>query len=183
MEIYLIRHTTPDIAKGICYGQADLDVTSNFAKEVKNIHSQVSITNQTKVYSSPLQRCTKLAETFELPIHKDHRLMEVNFGQWELKSWKDIPKDELDPWMKDFINIAPPNGESYKQVQQRVSICFQEIIHSNAHQIVVCTHATPIRILVAQVQQIALENSFEIKVDYGQIFKFIYADNKLVLVS
>jgi len=34
MEIYLIRHTTPDVAKGICYGQTDLDVANTFEEEV-----------------------------------------------------------------------------------------------------------------------------------------------------
>ena len=33
MEIYLVRHTTPDVAKGICYGQADIDVTATFLAE------------------------------------------------------------------------------------------------------------------------------------------------------
>ena len=26
MEIYLVRHTTPNIKKGICYGQTDIDI-------------------------------------------------------------------------------------------------------------------------------------------------------------
>ena len=37
MEIYLIRHTTPNIEKGICYGQADLDITETFLEEVEAI--------------------------------------------------------------------------------------------------------------------------------------------------
>ena len=36
MQVYLIRHTTPNIAKGICYGQTDMDVEEKlFAKELK----------------------------------------------------------------------------------------------------------------------------------------------------
>ncbi|MEM9897397.1 MAG: alpha-ribazole phosphatase, partial [Bacteroidota bacterium] len=27
MEIYLIRHTTPEISKNICYGQSDLELS------------------------------------------------------------------------------------------------------------------------------------------------------------
>ena len=36
MLIHLIRHTTPDIETGICYGQTDLDVSDSFEKEKKN---------------------------------------------------------------------------------------------------------------------------------------------------
>ena len=33
MEIWLVRHTTPKIGKGIAYGQADLDVTEDYTTE------------------------------------------------------------------------------------------------------------------------------------------------------
>ena len=33
MKIYLIRHTQPDVEKGICYGSSDLDVAATFEAE------------------------------------------------------------------------------------------------------------------------------------------------------
>ena len=33
MAIFLIRHTTPLIEKGICYGQLNIDVTESFEAE------------------------------------------------------------------------------------------------------------------------------------------------------
>ena len=60
MEIYLIRHTTPLVAKGVCYGQSDLDVTETFIPEADIIKAHLP-SNIQQVYSSPLQRCTKLA--------------------------------------------------------------------------------------------------------------------------
>ncbi len=41
MEIYLIRHTTPKIAQGICYGQSDLELASNFDDEMASIHQNL----------------------------------------------------------------------------------------------------------------------------------------------
>ena len=52
MEIYLIRHTTPNIAKGICYGQTDLDITDTFEQEVVRIKPHLPKNIQT-VFSSP----------------------------------------------------------------------------------------------------------------------------------
>ena len=37
MEVYLIRHTTPKIGKGVCYGQTDLEVESTFFE--KELHA------------------------------------------------------------------------------------------------------------------------------------------------
>ena len=61
MEIYLIRHTTPAVGKGICYGQTDLDITDSFKEEVAAIIPHLPDNIQT-VFSSPLQRCKKLAD-------------------------------------------------------------------------------------------------------------------------
>ena len=179
MEIYVIRHTTPDVAKGICYGQTDLKVAATFWDEVKTIHAQIPLSEIDKVISSPLQRCLKLANTFDSPIHIEARLQEVNFGDWEMKAWNEIPANMLDPWMKDFVNVAPPNGESYVVVQQRVLACFKEILQLPAKKIVICTHATPIRILLSSLQQMALKDSFQNKVAYGQVFKIGYLHQKL----
>lgn len=84
MEIYLIRHTTPDIEKGICYGQSDIPLKDTFPSEVKNILKSIP-KHFDKVYSSPLQRCTQLANYIDQNNTIDNRLMELNFGSWELK--------------------------------------------------------------------------------------------------
>jgi hypothetical protein len=104
MEVYLIRHTTPKVDKGICYGQSDISCTDSFMEEaariIKNLPERFDA-----VYSSPLIRCSCLAENLAKPdsILIDSRLMEVNFGLWEMKKWDDIDKSLLDVWMKDFV--------------------------------------------------------------------------------
>ena len=52
--------TTPAVDKGICYGQTDLDVTESFFEEAEMILRALP-PGIVAVYSSPLQRCTRLA--------------------------------------------------------------------------------------------------------------------------
>ena len=113
MEIFLIRHTTPLIEKGICYGQTDLDITDSFEEEVSMIQPHLRQTN-IKVYSSPLQRCAKLANAlYRSEIIEYHdELMELNCVDWEMQKWDEIPKSAIQPWMDDFVNVVVPNGES-----------------------------------------------------------------------
>ncbi len=80
MEIYLIRHTTPKIEKGVCYGFADLEVTGSYQNElailIEKISQKLEIkskqkiqkhdsTNKEKIelliYTSPLKRCSVLS--------------------------------------------------------------------------------------------------------------------------
>jgi alpha-ribazole phosphatase len=132
-DIYLIRHTTPAVAKGICYGQTDLDVTATFLEEVAVIRQHLPAGMQA-VHSSPLQRCSLLARQLfpEHAITWQDELMEVHCGEWEMKSWDDLPKEEIDPWMADFVNIRIPGGESYLDLQQRVNRCWERIREEGA---------------------------------------------------
>ena len=72
------------------------------------------------VYTSSLQRCVKLAQALNMVEAKqDNRLQELHFGDWELQAWDNIPRDIFDRWAHDYANIAPPNGETFSQLQQR----------------------------------------------------------------
>src|SRR5271170_2762307 len=96
-DIYLIRHTTPAVAKGICYGQTDLDVTESFSRESEVIRRHLP-DGILSVYSSPLQRCARLARQL-FPGHTPSlmdELMEVHCGEWEMRAWDDLPREEID---------------------------------------------------------------------------------------
>ncbi len=169
MEIYLVRHTTPNIEKGICYGQSDLGITDSFPSEVKKIHDQIPVDEISRVYSSPLQRCKLLAKTFNKEVIYDDRLKELNFGDWELKPWDAIHSKELDPWMNDFVDIQVPNGESYAMLQQRILNFYTTLDHIAGEKIVIVTHAGPIRALLSNIRKIHLKDSFTIQVAYGEV--------------
>ncbi len=170
MEVILVRHTTPDIAKGICYGQADIEVATTFEEEVSDILKKVPV-NATDVtyYSSPLQRCRLLAEKLSANVIFDNRLKELNFGDWELQKWNDIDKGELDIWMNYFVKTPAKNGESYIDLHHRTSNFLNELTTKNHQKVVLVTHAGVMRSLWAYTNNIPLEKSFELKLNYGDI--------------
>lgn len=161
MEIYLIRHTTPKVEKGICYGQADLDITETFLEEVEAIKPHLP-KEGVKVYSSPLQRCKKLADAlfadFDIDIHED--LMELNCGQWELQPWNDIPKAEIQPWMDDFVNVRVPQGESYVDLHNRVVNRFNKIVAKQESAVIVA-HGGVLRSILSHITATPLKESFD----------------------
>jgi alpha-ribazole phosphatase len=179
MEIYLIRHTTPAVAKGICYGQTDLDVTGTFVDEVNSIipHLPAGIIN---VYSSPLQRCKKLAEALfpqhEISLHDD--LMELNCGNWEMQEWNAIPKTEMQPWLDDFVNVVVPEGESYTQMHQRVIGRFEAIVQQ-AKPAVIVAHGGVLRSILAHITRTPLKESFDVfSCHYGCVVKLFVKDDQ-----
>ncbi len=180
MEIYLIRHTTPNIEKGICYGQTDLDVTESFEDEVTSIRPHLPAT-LLKVYSSPLQRCKKLAEAlFETnPVECHNDLMELNCGDWEMQKWDDIPKAEIQPWMDDFVNVMVPNGESYVTLYERVVARF-EAIRALGEPAVIVAHGGVLRSILSYITQTPLKESFDVfTLHYGCVVKIEIAADQL----
>ncbi len=176
MEIYLIRHTTPAIEAGICYGQSDLDITDSFKKEAEVIARSLP-NNIWHVISSPLQRCRKLAE-FLFPgslVHFNDNLKEINCGDWELKKWNDIPREILDPWMKEFVTSPFPNGESYEKFYERVINQFEKIIHDYRDPIAIVSHGGVIRSILSYISYTSLQDSFDrFKIPCGAVVQLIH---------
>ena len=178
MEIYLIRHTTPKIEKGICYGQTDLDITETFTEEVANIIPHLPKDIQA-IYCSPLQRCRKLAEALfpEQQVQLDNDLMELNCGDWEMQVWNDISKVEIQPWLDDFINITVPNGESYTTLHNRVVNRFQWILEQPKPAVIVA-HGGVLRSILAFITNTPLRESFDVfTCHYGCVVKLVLLNN------
>jgi alpha-ribazole phosphatase len=170
--IYLIRHTTPAVEKGICYGQSDLDVTETFFKEADAIREHL-VGFDGAVFTSPLQRCHKLAQNLfpqhELQMH-DH-LKEIHCGEWEMRAWDAIPREELDPWMNDFVNVTIPGGESYTTLYKRVARCFDRIANEHPRSAIVA-HGGVLRSILAHVTATPLADSFSaFSIHYGCVVR------------
>lgn len=171
MDMYLIRHTTPEIEKGIIYGQTDIDVTPDFEKEATVIQQNIPADIDT-VYSSPLKRCTKLAQfLFNKDVIEDSRLQELNFGDWEGLMWGDVEEKRLNNWMENFVTTAPPNGESMENMLVRIQSFWAELLTSNHSKVALVTHAGVIQLISSIILDTDLKDIFDLKIEYGDVFK------------
>ena len=185
-DIYLIRHTTPAVDKGICYGQTDLDVTESFPEEAEMILRSLP-SGITSVYSSPLKRCSRLAEHLfpDVPVVFRPELMELHCGSWEMCGWDSLPKEEVDPWMADFVNVRVPGGESYIDLYDRVMGCWEEIVGGASAagggradrpvpdgSVAVVAHGGVIRSILAGITGTVLVDSFKaFSLHYGCVIR------------
>jgi len=181
-DIYLIRHTTPAVAKGICYGQTDLDITESFAAEAGIIHQHLP-PGIRLVYSSPLQRCVRLARHL-FPAHSlslEDDLMEVFCGDWEMRHWDELPKEEIEPWMADFVNVRIPGGESYTDLHDRVHRCWSAITErAQEGPVAVVAHGGVIRSILSGITATPLINSFKtFSLHYGCVIR-VYQEEALL---
>jgi alpha-ribazole phosphatase len=170
VEIYLIRHTTPQVRAGQIYGWSEIPLSHTYAEEIELVKQQIP-EHFDKVYSSPSLRCTALAEKIKVDFTVDERLRELNFGDWEGKTWDTVDQTALQEWMNDFVRVRVPGGESMQEMKSRLLLFWDELMEKDLDQLAIVTHAGAIRILLAQYRAMELADSFNIQVAYGAVFR------------
>lgn len=107
------------------------------------------------VYASDLLRAYKtgkaVADVLSLPVYADARLREISAGKWEGETFDKLPKKypaDFSLWLTDIGNSRPTDGESVRQLGQRILSAVTDIAEKNdGKTLVIATHATPIRVL------------------------------------
>lgn len=182
MQIHLIRHTTPDIDTGICYGQTDLGLAASFELEKAAVLNKLN-SSYDMVYTSPLKRCALLAETVcgERRL-SDQRLMEYNFGDWELLPWNEFKTPEAQNWMNNFVDQPAPNGDSMISMQKRVDEFWQELIKQPYERVAVVTHSGVMRIIHGLILSTPMTHLFRLQLEFGAVLE-VNSDLKTSLLT
>lgn len=168
MHIYLVRHTRVDVLKGTCYGQTDVPLLSSFEQEAASVLQQLQHIHSPHSYTSPLSRCKTLAHYCGFNhAQTDSRLLELNFGEWEMKQWDEI---DMSLWENDWIHTPPPDGESLIEMYHRVSTFFDEICSlPSQHPTIIFTHAGVINCAKVHFGISTLQTVFDTTPPYGSI--------------
>ncbi len=150
LKLHLVRHLAPSVAPGVCYGRTDLAVDPALqAQSLAALRAQLP--DGASLYSSPLQRCAGLAHAlFGARVVLDERLVELDFGDWEMRRWDDIDRAGVDAWAADVAHYRPGGGESVFDMAQRIA-AFEADLPEHGEVIVVC-HAGTIRLLGARLR-------------------------------
>ncbi|RYY20914.1 MAG: alpha-ribazole phosphatase [Cytophagaceae bacterium] len=178
MLIHLIRHTAV-AAPGICYGHYDVPLADTFAAEAAVLKTKLPPVPPAgfRVFSSPAARCLALAAEFATTISPDERLREMNFGTWENRLWAELPATETEPWMADYVTLAPPQGETFRAVQERATAFLTELATASTEAEVprlVFSHGGTIRAIVSSCLELPLRNAFRLRIDYASVTTLEY---------
>lgn len=173
MEVFFVRHTKPNVKPNICYGQTDVDVMDSFANEAMALKYNIPYSYWDKVYSSPLLRCRKLADFCGFEAIIDNRIQELNFGEWEMKTWLEISGMNSKAWFNDWIYEKAGGGESFYEQYLRIVDFLDELKMYDLEKILVFTHSGCIRAAMVYTNQIRMEEAFNQNIPYGSLNRFI----------
>lgn len=172
MEIILIRHTSVDVPKGVCYGQTDVPLRDSFKEEATITAQQLQDDVFDAVFTSPLSRCTRLAEHCGYPdAIRDARLKELDFGEWEMQEFDKIDDPRLQEWYDDYFHVAATGGESFIIQLQRVSEFLDEVSRQKYGSVAVFAHGGVLICAQIYAGTLKMEDAFGALTPYGGIVR------------
>lgn len=146
----MIRHPPAAVAAGVCYGRTDLPLRAPAGACAGGLTRLIAATlaRPAPVFTSPLQRCAVLARALHPAPEEDPRLMEMHFGDWEMRRWSDLPRGEIDAWAADPVGLVVPGGESVAALCRRTGDFLHDLGRRGIGEAVLVTHGGVMRACV-----------------------------------
>lgn len=122
------------------------------------------------VVASPVRRTRETADivaaALGLPVAEEPGFAEMEFGEWDGLTFTEVAerdKARMEAWFADMAT-APPGGESFVEVRERVLAGLARVLDEHAGRtVVVVSHVTPIKTLVAHALDAPLETLFRME--------------------
>lgn len=129
MTIYLIRHgKTEANEKHLYCGSTDLPLSCAGRSELRDLRYDVK---NVRFITSGMKRTDETLRMLfgDVPYESDPRFRESDFGVFEMHSYGELKETpEYQAWITgDNEANVPPEGESGRQMRQRVLAAFSEI--------------------------------------------------------
>ncbi|MET8084574.1 bifunctional RNase H/acid phosphatase [Micromonospora sp. NPDC005237] len=156
-RLILVRHgETAYTEQGRYSGRGDVPLSERGRAQARATGARVAALapSVAAVLSSPLSRCTATAAAIagalgDVPVRTETDLIECDFGQWEGRTFAEVRQEwpgEMDAWLAS-PRIAPPGGESFTQVAERVHRVVNALPAAYPGEtVVVVSHVSPIKL-------------------------------------
>lgn len=168
MTLWVCRHgRTEANASGLLLGRADPDLDALGRRQAEAIAA--ALPRPELVLSSPLARCRQTAEALGVPVEVDERLVELDYGEYDLIPLQDIPAETWRRWRED-PDFRPPGGETLEELAARVGEALDGVQErARAADVVVVSHVSPIKAALAWALGVSIAVSWRCFVGQASI--------------
>ena len=142
------------------------------------------------IVSSPVRRTRESGDLLSellggVAVTDEPGFAEMEFGHWDGLTFAEVAErhgDEMTSWLGS-LDVAPTGGESFRVVQERVLAARDRLLTEHAGRTVVVTsHVTPIKTLVADALQAPLDAVFRMELSPASVSVITYyADGRASL--
>lgn len=153
-------------------GRLDAPLSAEGLRQAAAMGRRLSGRDFDKVLCSPMLRARQTAG--ELPFEAEIRpeLCEVDFGQWEGRTFEEISRDWPDAardWTKAGADFVFPGGEKVSAFLERVGRISREIAAGRNGACLVVAHGGVIRAFICELLGLGLAHFSAFRVQYASL--------------
>lgn len=183
--IFLRHGRTPNNADARLQGQLDSPLDEVGREQARRAGAAIGQRWKVdRVITSSLRRTIETAEEAslsDLPSTIDDRWMEIDFGAYDDRRIGEVMNTLGAEWAKD-IEFVPEGGESIGNMHRRVGLALDDLLpHDPDENVVIVTHATPIKSVMTWVLGGEAEMILRSWVNLGSVTTFTGGPHGLLL--
>ena len=160
-----VRHAPSAGLPGIIHGQDDVDAD---LKDDMAVNSRIATLPENAIWlTSGLPRTLQTAAALGgTNCRAVEGLMEQNFGEWNGKNWNDLRENETRNFWMNFATEAPPGGESFVNMMDRVADTIAELsVEYEGRDIIAVAHAGTIRAALTMALNLFAKSALTFQLD------------------
>lgn len=181
-RVQLLRHGQTHLSVERRFaGRGDIALTDVGQDQAHRTAARLVDSGIEAVVSSPLHRsratAAPVAAALGVPVDIHEGLTETDFGDWEGLTFGEVRErspEELNRWLADAAQ-APPGGESFATVTQRVARARDDLLQTySAKSLLIVSHVTPIKALLRLALGAPPEAMYRMHLDVACLSEIIY---------
>jgi broad specificity phosphatase PhoE len=187
--IVLVRHGETEANRvGRLLGRSDPPLTERGRQQAEALATFLAqAPAPLMIVSSPLLRAHETAAAISAatgaPVQVDERLIELDYGEWDEQSQRDIPADVAARWRAD-PTFTPPGGENLTDLRTRVTPCAMSLFEQATEGVIVAvSHVSPIKAIICWALELDDGYAWRLRLDVASISRLAPGPNGPVLVS
>lgn len=185
-QLVLVRHGESEWnKKGLWTGWTDVPLTDHGHDQAREAGRQIKDIQFSHAFTSTLIRAQQTLENIKEEVGQStlstsiaQPLIERNYGSLTGKNKWDIQKEYGDEqfllWRRGW-NTPPPEGESLKDVYERVIPYYQQTIEpkiKNGENIIIVAHGNSLRALIKYLENINDEDISTVELATGEAYVY-----------
>jgi broad specificity phosphatase PhoE/ribonuclease HI len=176
-RVLVVRHgETTWGAVGRFAGREDVPLTSRGRRQASSVAEKIKDLRPGIVLTSPLQRCRLTARSVGrgsgAPVLVHETLLDGLLGDWTGLRPAEIEAgwpQEFSVWRSD-PDAAPPGGESFNQIRERVTPLLAEVVRLyRGHTVVLVTHAAVTKMILTSALDVPSEAAYRFRIDTASL--------------
>ena len=193
-RITLLRHgEVEQLGERRVRGQFDAELSAHGVGQHARLAAWLRASGQVPdaVLTSDLTRCSELAERLRIatsaPLAIDERLREQHMGDWQGRTWREIQAEDsarATAYWDDYVETAPPGGESLRDLSERVGGWWDELVRERAGQrLWIVTHVGVIRAVLCRALGVPTSDALRFAPAVASSTELLTSESGAVLTS